>query len=619
MCGVAGVWRRRDRIGAADLSDVAAMADAILHRGPDDEGAWHDARLALGHRRLSIIDPTPAGRQPMVTPDGKGVIVYNGEIYNFLALRDELRAQGIVFSSDCDTEVLLLALHHWGPRKAVPLLDGMFAFAYYDLRGGELWLARDRLGIKPMSVADLGDRILFASEDKALLAAGVSSDVDAREITLRFAWQSRDASGSLFRAIERLAPGAIWKVDAEGIDRGRYWHVLDVIDPHRIVSDRGSDADRAGALEAMLGSSIGLHCRADAPLATACSGGVDSGLVTALSTRFRGDFHAYVVDPATGASEAPRAELTAARAGVPIRRVPLEKDRFLDLWPKMVWHLESDGWHASNMGFLAMTERCRADGVKVLLTGEGADELFGGYPWHMTRTQQWRNLSFPWRLLLGRRSYRERLRDASRSPLTARQFGRGERNRVLRSLAPEQTFLDARIFKRLEPVYPLAERAYLTACIYDLYTHLQDLLHRHDRLSMAASVELRVPFIENGMIDFALHLPFRFKYRRRTAKWLLKQVALRHIPRENVLTRKIGFALPGNLSAGAERLLAGGLLADAMRWPAAAVADMQELARQSPSSRLRMVGMELFLQLYSAGRTPEELAERLRATVSETR
>ncbi|TRC98868.1 hypothetical protein FJV76_06680 [Mesorhizobium sp. WSM4303] len=184
MCGIAGVWRKRNPIDASDLSDVIRMMQALVHRGPDDHDSWSNNRLALGHRRLTIIDPSPAAREPMLTASGQGVLVYNGEVYNYRSLRETLQAQGLVFRTVSDAEVVLEALHHWGPEKAVPLFDGMFSFAYFDARNSALWLARDRLGIKPMSVADMPDRFLFASEDKAILACdGFPRDIDSREMT----------------------------------------------------------------------------------------------------------------------------------------------------------------------------------------------------------------------------------------------------------------------------------------------------------------------------------------------------------------------------------------------------------------------------------------------------
>jgi len=616
MCGIAGVWRKRNAIDANDLSDVASMMQALVHRGPDDHDQWNDSRLALGHRRLTIIDPSRAAREPMLTASGQGVLVYNGEVYNYRSLRETLQAQGVVFRTVCDAEVVLEALHRWGPEKAVPLFDGMFSLAYFDGRNGALWLARDRLGIKPMSVAETAERIVFASEDKAIIACnGFPRDIDRREMTLRLAWQSRDSSYSLFDRIERLPPAGLWKINDGGIEKRRFWHVLDVLDTRRITGDASSDADHMATLEALLVDSVGLHCIADASVATACSSGVDSGLITALAKRFRPKMHGYVVDPQLGRSEAEEAERTGRHAGVPLRRVPVDRDRFFELWPRVIWHLESDGWHASHVGLLALAQQCRADGVKVLLTGEGADELFGGYALQAASMKIWRAWSWPRRLWHSKRSLDRRFEQQRHAPykLSAGSGSARDRSMILRALSPDLNFLQTEIFDRLQPVTPLGDRAFLGSCFYDLYSHLQDLLHRHDRLSMAASVELRVPFLENRLIDFAIHLPRRQKYRDRTGKWLLRKVAQKHIPRQNVQAHKIGFEMSSQFTAGTETLLRGGLLRDAMKWPAANVEDMVQLARRDNPSRLRLVGMELFLRLNAGGDTMGRLTEALHA------
>ncbi len=190
---------------------------------------------------------------------------------------------------------------------------------------------------------------------------------------------------------------------------------------------------------------------------------------------------------------------------------------------------------------------------------------------------------------------------------------------MLRALSPELNFLQTEIFDRLEPVRPLGDRAFLGSCLYDLYSHLQDLLHRHDRLSMAASVELRVPFVENHLIDFAMHLPRRHKYRDRTGKWLLKSVAARHIPRENVYAPKNGFGISGRFTAGTQGLLRDGLLRDAMKWSASSVEHLVDLARREETSRMRLVGMELLLRLYVGGATTGQLSEALRGAIADKR
>ncbi|MBZ9881194.1 asparagine synthase (glutamine-hydrolyzing) [Mesorhizobium sp. CA10] len=615
MCAIAGVWRKRDPIGSGDRRDVARMMQALAHRGPDDHGNWNDARLALGHRRLTIIDPSPAAREPMLTASGDGVLCYNGEVYNFRALRKSLAEEGLTFRTVSDTEVVLQALHHWGPQKAVPLFDGMFSFAYFDARAGALWLARDRLGIKPMSVAETGDRLLFASEDKAILAChDFTRRIDTRELTLRLAWQSRDSSYSVFDGIERLPPAGLWKITADGIEKRRFWHVLDVLETARIAGDKTSDAEHMATLRTLLEESVELHCIADTSLATACSGGIDSGLITALAKRFRPEMHGYVVDPKLGRSEAEDAERTGRHVGVSLRRVPLDKDRFLELWPRAVWHLETDGWHASHAALLALAEQCRADGVKVLLTGEGSDELFGGYKWQASTVRLWRQ-SWLQRLFRSKAGRDRKFAELRRAPFR-NSIGRGsptDRAMALRALSPELNFLQTKLFDRLDGVAPPGDRAFLASCFYDLYSHLQDLLHRHDRLSMAASVELRVPFLENRLIDFALHLPRRQKYRDGTGKWLLKKVAERHLPRENIRAAKNGFEMDAAFSAGTQGLLRGGLLRDAMKWSASELDDLIDMASSQETSRLRLVGMEMLLRLYMNGETAGGLTEALHA------
>jgi len=367
-------------------------------------------------------------------------------------------------------------------------------------------------------------------------------------------------------------------------------------------------------LQTLLEESVELHCIADTSLATACSSGVDSGLITALAKRFRPELHGYVVDPGLGRSEAQDAERTGRHVGVSLRRVPLDKDRFLELWPRAVWHLETDGWHASHAALLALAEQCRADGVKVLLTGEGSDELFGGYKWQASTMRLWRQ---SWRQRLFRSKARRdrKFAELRRTPFR-NSIGRGspmDRSMALRALSPELNFLQTKLFDRLEGVAPASDRAFLASCFYDLYSHLQDLLHRHDRLSMAASVELRVPFLENRLIDFALHLPRRQKYRDGTGKWLLKKVAERHLPRENIRAAKNGFEMDAAFSAGTQGMLRGGLLRDAMKWSSSELDDLIDMARSQETSRLRLVGMEMLLRLYMNGETTGDLTEALRA------
>lgn len=613
MCGIAGSWRLAAGANPeADLGAVTAMLAAGAHRGPDGAGSWQQHGLVLGHRRLSILDPAARSAQPMHSGDGASVLVYNGETYNYRELRRELEAEGICFRTRGDAEVVVEALQHWGPARAVPRFNGMFALAWYDRRQRQLWLARDRLGIKPLSVAHHDGRLLFASEDKMLLAVpGFPATIDSREATLRLAGQNRESAASLFTAIRRLPPAALWCIDERGIDEQRWWDALAALDVDRLLSG----ASTVQELERLLAASVAMHCEADVPLATACSGGIDSGLVTTLAARYRQPLQAYVIAPDTGPSEVAAARLTADAAGVPLRTVALDRASYAQLWPRAVWHMEGSGWSASGAALLALAQRCRDDGVKVLLTGEGADELFGGYRQQRSSAARFAAVS-GWRgLLRGPRSRRGRLERLLAAPLE-RSAGKGsleERMAMLRAVETGAGFLQQEIFTRLAPVQPLTDRAFLAACLYDLHAHLQDLLHRHDRLSMAASVELRVPFIENALIDFALHVPRADKWRDGQSKWLLRQAARRQLPPAIVTGRKQGFPVSPDYSRGSEALLGGGLLRELMRWSTDETRALQALAATDTPSRLRLAGMELFMRLYAGGERADALAGRLLA------
>ncbi len=621
MCGIAGMMGMCGPLPPDCMGEIRSMMEAQRHRGPDDEGVWNCETVALGHRRLAIFDTGHHAAQPMLTPDGQGVLAFNGAVYNFRELREELCREGLSFRTDSDTEVILAALHHRGPDRTVQELNGMFALAYYDARTKSLWLIRDRLGIKPLSLAILPDRLIFASEDKALLNCnGISRNIDTREITLRLAFQARDAAASLFTGLEKLPPAAIWRVRDGKIRRREYWNAVDAVDTSRIAATRGA-GNLKGELLSLLDKSVEFHCRADTTLATACSSGVDSGLITAFSCKWRSGFHSYVVDPKFGASEAPDAERTAGHLGVPMLRVELDAQRFLELWPRVIHHLESCGWLSSDMGLFALSERCRADGVKVLLTGEGADEFFGGYEWHMADAARWRILDRPRRWLLGSRRRRDLERLLRTAPF-GRPLGtasRDERRIAAISLSPAQNFLPARIMDKLAPIERPSDRVLVGSCLHDLYTHLQELLYRHDRLSMAHGVELRVPFLENGLMDFALHLPPSARARGRQGKRLLRRLAMEHLPAENVRARKRGFPIDRSCTAGTQSLLRGGLLADTLRWSRAEADDVEKLAAGADYLRIRLVGMEMFLRLFAANESPGSLSEKLLRARSEAR
>jgi asparagine synthase (glutamine-hydrolysing) len=499
--------------------------------------------------------------------------------------------------------VVLQALHHWGPAASIPLFDGMFAFAYVDLREPALWLARDRLGIKPLAVADTGAELLFASESKALIVhPRVPRKVDEVALVRGLAKGLLSFPRSLFTGIEELEPGSWWKVNDCGIERRQYFHVLTALNVERLVAAQEIDprvfVDR---FSETMRRSVRQHLVSDVPLAAMCSGGVDSSLIAALAKTDNNAIVGYVADAPVGRGEAAQAERVGRHLGVQVRRVPVDRERFLRLWPHSVWHSDKPSTHLSDAALLAVAQTCRADGIKVLLTGEGSDELFGGYAEQRRTHSRWRMAGLM--RLSPIASHRRRALTWQRS----RHFSR-------RSVAhyADEELLNRRLFDLLSPVGSIPDRAFLAHCFTDLYQHLACLLHRHDRLGMAASIEMRVPFLQNDLFDLAFHLPRRVKLRRSTSKWVVKQAALASLPSDVVFARKKGFPMPDDYSLGSERLLVGGLLAELLGWSSTATTlIVSDLAQKGNFSRFLAVGFEIWLRLFFGNESPDELGERL--------
>ena len=616
MCGVVGIWRRDG--GAIDPGDIDRMLAPIAHRGPDDAGAWRGLNVALGHRRLSIIDLSAAGHQPMVTADGAGVLVYNGEVYNYRELRRELERESAVFRGNSDTEVVLEALHRWGPEYAIPRFNGMFAFGYFDQREGALWLARDRTGIKQIYIADTGRELLFGSEIKALLAhPKLTARPDPAKLIKALVLKRRGHE-TLFEGVEGLLPGSWWKLTAGSIEKRNYFDFETAIDIDRLVAahretDIGSYVEkfRKGLTE-----SVRLHLISDAPVGVMCSGGLDSSLIAAYAHDDLKGITGYVADLPPGAGEGAAAELVGRHIGMPIRRIEVERDAYLRLWPEAIRHLDGPPFHRSDTALLAVTKACRADGIKVLLTGEGADEMFGGYPWQHATYRRWRLRAWMMRFLprLFGRNVRQRWHAF---PIKG-MWGAGDHllwNRLSMGLDADNALLPRRLMGRLSGLPTLADRAFFADGVADMTGILSLLLHRHDHMGMAASIEMRVPFLENDLIDFALHLPRHAKLNRGRGKWVEKVAALERLPREIVLAKKRPFPIPADFMRGSERLLKDGMLADQFGWSCATadaiIRDCKWAAKWAADLRSSAVGMELWLRQRFGGETAEAQGETL--------
>jgi asparagine synthase (glutamine-hydrolysing) len=625
VCGLAGCRRRDGR--PADPADILQMLDRQRHRGPDDRGVWTSGPTALGLDRLSILDLSPHGHQPFVTPDGAGVIAYNGEVYNWRALRRDLETEGVRFTSQCDTEVVLHAMHRWGPEAAVPRFDGMFALAYVDRRSDTLWLARDRTGIKPLYVAEPGPALVFASEAKALLGhPDVPCRPDLHALVTQVYLERLVGGWTPFQGVTELTPGTMLRVTSHAIETLTWFDAERDVDIDRILaSAREPFSHHLEQFRQLLEQSVELHLRSDAPLAVMCSGGVDSSLITAIARRHKPDLVAFVAD-AVGLvpSEADKAEQVAKHLGVQLQRVRITAEDFPQLWAEAAWHNDVPIYFQQNPLALAVSKAVRDAGFKVLVTGEGSDELFMGYGWQaavgrMWRLRQWHARVVPdvaplrrfarwlqWLMpfdlaAMAQEPFDHRTALGGAPPAAELVIDGGIRRGRARSL-----------FARFDRISDLGERAMLARQFDDIYHHLRVVLASNDRMTMAASIEARVPFLETDLIDFGLHLAPRAKYGRRQPKRVVKALAETLLPKDIVHARKVGFAVPGRFLDGYEEIVRDGFVPEWFKWGARETPRMFELMRAEPLLGRKVIGVELWAQMYFNGRSPAEMAERLR-------
>jgi asparagine synthase (glutamine-hydrolysing) len=547
MCGFTGVSLRD---GSADAARVAAMRDILTHRGPDDGDSFLEGPIGLGHRRLSIID-LGGGHQPMFTEDGRYVIVYNGEIYNYQELRADLEKKGARFRTHSDTEVVL-ALHAIEGDAGVARLNGIFAYALWDRTAKRLLLARDRAGIKPVYYAANSHGVAFGSEVKALFESGfVPRALNEKRLAEYLVFRQVAGNEILFGGIEVLPPGHTMEiVDGKPSQPRRYWTPRDPVAPFK-----GSFRDAVDALDVALNSAVKRQLMADVPLGTFCSGGIDSSLTSAIAARhssraintFSVGFHEADYDESVYARE-------AAQACKSIHHeLKIDEREYADLLPKLIWHHDLPLNFANSVHIFAVSKLARQH-VTVVLTGEGADELFGGYPrYYIPRLLQ-RIRAVPGflrapmaaalalapdaRMRKLAHFSRQSMRDTLLFNCTGTVPARALELLGGKSMPLEfrEACLDDSDARGLDPVTALAS--------LDFQTYLVSILNRQDKMSMATSIEARVPFLDNELIDFAHSLPLDYKQTFRHRKRVLKEVALRYLPASIVHRRKSGFGVP---------------------------------------------------------------------------
>jgi asparagine synthase (glutamine-hydrolysing) len=555
MCGFAAWF---DPAGTPpDRAWLAAAADSIAHRGPDDAGYLAEPGIGLAFRRLSIVD-LAGGHQPLANEDGSAWIVYNGEVYNHAELRAELESRGHRFRTRCDTEAILHAWEEWG-EACVERLRGMFAFVVWDRDRRRLFVARDRLGIKPLYWARAGGAYVFASEIKALFAfPGVPREVHLPGVVEHLTLRYTAAPGTLFAGIEKLPPAHHLVVDARGAVARRYWDVA-----WGPELDLGDD-EALAEVERRLTESVRLRLMSDVPLGALLSGGVDSSLVVALASRLvPRPVQTFSVgfDAPGPYSELPFARRVAERFRTEHRELVVGAADVERELPRLAWHQDEPVSEPAAIPTFLVARLAR-ETVTVVLTGEGGDELFAGYPKYafdplarrlaalpgplraLLLDQVVDRLPFRFRKLqvVGRSA---RFRDeAERLAAWFAGFAGAERLRLLSPALREHDGLAAAAFARalaetraqrpLDRMLDVDRRLWLP----------DDLLMKMDKMSMAASVEARVPLLDHPLVEWAARLPARFKVRGGEGKTLLKRLARRLLPREVVDRPKVGFTVP---------------------------------------------------------------------------
>jgi asparagine synthase (glutamine-hydrolysing) len=555
MCGIAGILSfAADR--PVQPARLAAMRDTLAHRGPDEEGMFVDGTVGLAHRRLAIVD-VAGGQQPMCNEDRSIWVVFNGEIYNHADLRPDLIERGHRYSTRSDTETIIHVYEEYGD-SGLERLEGMFAFALWDASEKRLLLVRDRLGIKPLYYSVDARELLFASEVKALIAGGHRARLNADVLPEYLASRYVSGSDTFFQDVKKLLPGHAlsWSPD-EGMALRRYWH-LPSPQPDHTTSLPAEAAD----LRVRLTHAVRRHLMSDVPLGVFLSGGIDSSALAALAATL-------IPEPvktfAVGFSEAegnelPYARLVARKIGADHHEVSVSGDEYFDALPELI--LSQDEPMAFSSGVpLYFVSRLARDHVKVVLTGEGADELFLGY--NRYRVTAWnQRLGAPfWALTTA--PLRAHVRQwIGRMPRRARRYVErtflaldpGDRALVFDNFAvfPEPLRRALVAADATRDPYAFGLRCYREASggplermsATDLQTYLCELLMKQDRMSMAASIESRVPFLDDQLVARVASMPARLKLRGWQTKAVFRRAVRDLVPHEVLTRRKMGFPVP---------------------------------------------------------------------------
>lgn len=590
MCGLAGFS------GTFDAALLGRMSAAIAHRGPDGEGSFVDAGRGIGlaHRRLAVLDLTPFGNQPMWDRERRACIVFNGEIYNFRALRRELEADGFSFRGQSDTEVLL-GLYLRDGRALFKRINGIFAFAIYDAVSGEIIVARDGLGVKPLYYADTPVGFVFASEIKALLQSNAvdrSLDLTALGQHLTYLWCA--APRTLLRAVRKVEPGEAITVSAGRISRRWYHYRLPIGLPGRTPAATWDPAVAIERVRSAVGTAVARQLVSDVPVGAFLSGGLDSSAVVACARAAAPDASlacfTIALDPALERQEGiisdlPYAERVARHLGLALHRIQIGAE-VADQLPTMLYHLDEPQADPAALNVLAIARRAREHGIKVLLSGVGGDDIFSGYRRHRALALEcyWRWLPARLRRVLAQGAATLPTRPGFLRKLAraGRDLGRDGDDRLAgyfewQPRGTVQGLLVSDLAVHANPDGALQESLKdLPKRVADLdrmlYLECRHFLADHnlnytDKMGMAAGVEVRVPLLDPDLVALAFSLAPGLKQHGSTGKWVFKRAMEPLLPRDVIYRRKTGFGVPlrGWLRGPLKTLLHDTLSSDTLR------------------------------------------------------
>ena len=556
MCGIYGkVTFNR----GLDVSECLRRTKMLNHRGPDYCGHYTSANVFLGHTRLSILDLSPASNQPF--GDSEAQLIFNGEIYNWNYLRERYLPDRDL-TTRSDTEVLFELFRQMGP-DCLPLLNGMFSFAYFDRKSNKIFLARDMVGIKPLYFTANTDQFELSSEIKNL---DYQTDLTRMK---EYLWFGRFGENFLpFSNVLEVSPGSFVELDCSSGNwtQSAYREVESLGDPamHAELASAGDLVDR---LDELLQRSVHLHEQSDAPIGYLCSGGLDSSLITAIAAKGGQNLSLYHADFEGAGRELHYAEQVSRHVGAPLRKTTLGKDDFWRKFPELTYASDLPIQHPHSVSLNVVAQRARDDGVKVLLAGDGADELFMGYWFYSAYASSLSDFWSRWdprtALRKVQNAVRRRVAPSADPYWYFANVHRGFQRHAHVGFGGDATHMalpfqglafvnqDFKAWKRWQQALEAnrwmadgREKSALSFQMFYMRQFLQPLLHRLDRMLMNPSVEGRVPFLENDLMKFAFNLEMRQKSSGSTTKHLLKQVALRYLPPEIVNRKKRGFTVP---------------------------------------------------------------------------